>query len=930
MQKLPRIISVLIGISLLGPTAAVAQTTVDKYRAFRIQNSSVEVISKINADLSSGAAKDAFGQMIKGERQRIRYLSGQDDVDKFLGAFNTTLKTTRDQHQAQELLSKTGAETVKTAAAIVGGYAEYLPTKHLTKVLVPAIQKGVELTADKYVKDKVDANRSEMDQLIRDRINLLYSNGVDVTDPSHDRQQFENLFAAATGDIPALNRDDYAVFNKELVKYAYEFIRKNRDEIQKLNLKNEQRYEEMRASFAAQLSQVEKRVTDEVRKEFRELGESVANLTKNQEEIVETLDSIKATVRQNERRIRVLEAEMVTVKNDVGQLKRVQDEHTKLISQNALQISILSEYTFQGLNTEQKLEALKKGHFDNIFEKEADKKSLVDKLEKIKTTETIVSVGQNVSAYANQSYDFLVQTGMLKGKDAQRVGKFVKYLTSAIQVGAGAAKLYAGDPSGVLNIMAGVGGLFSGSPQKSAELQFLEQMYEVMNQRFDKIDQHLTVIESKLDALGEAVIDMHKTLMASFQIVGGELERINWKIDNLYQITSALLFKDYDACRNIEKARIENGVEFVTYSDYGDFHSQDIGKCLRGMNDLSISNNNVFFYFTAVRNEANKDFVDYEVTQVYEPMRELFRATYRARISDAIAALLYPTKTIRDTNKPLLALKGAGGPNPVEPNVVLANYLNYELIDQFTGLLLTYLPYYEISWDNADFKPDSLDAYLSRNVIQRGVKNTLVRARLQKLLDLTDIAIAQQSLVAGNLMLEPTHTILFTGNQKREDIILTSSILRKNKLFARNFASLLLHKNLGISETKKVNGEVVSASRYPEFLKEYERVRQAPGEVASLNKFIYLNDVKFKYNAADGKIYLTFTRIGDEIDILVPEPAAVLGNQMHNTEALFSLLETRQKLVNKLLDISFTRNAAALPANTGATEDHFKYSFVTN
>ena len=989
MLKLSRAISLLIGLSLMAPTAAVAQTTVEKYKAFRIQNSSMEVIGKINTELSSGASKDAFGQMIKEERRRIGYLNSQDDLDKFLGAFNTALKSTKAQHRQQEFFWKAGAETVKIGVGGVLGVLndflpeQTLPGKYLKKVLDSATQKGFEVTVDKYIEDRVvNTNRAEMDQLVRDRVNLLYSNNVDVTDPSHDEQQFRNLFAAATGDIPALDRDDYALFNKELVKYAYEFIRKNRDEIQKVNLKSEQRYDEVRASFAVHISEAEKRITEEVRKEFRELGESVANLTKNQKEVFETLDSIKADIRNNEKRIRVLEAEMVTVKNDVSQLKRVQDEHTQLISQNALQISTLSGYVFDGLSTEQKLEALKRGDFNNIFRNEENKEALIKDLEKLKATETIigifdglsteqklerlkrgdfnnifrkqeekdalvknleklkaaetaetiVSVGQNVSAYANQSYETLVQTGVLKGRDAQRVGKFMKYLTSTIQVGTGVARLYAGDPMGGVSVLAGIGGFFgtSRSPQVSAEMKFLEQMYEAMNQRFDKIDQHLSVIESKLDALGADVINMHKSIMASFQVVSGELERINWKIDQLYQITSTLLFRHYDACHAIEKARIDNRVQFITYSDYGDFHTNDVGECLRGLNDLSISNNNVFFYFTAVRKEANKQFVDYEVVQIYEPTRDLFRTTYKARIGDAMAALTYPTETIRDTNTPLLALKGIGGQITVDPDEVLANYLNYEMINQFSGLLLTYISYFEISSDSPNFKPDSLDVYLLRTVRQRGFKNSLVQTRLQKLLNLTDIAIAQQSLVAGNLLLEPAYTIMFTGEQKSEDIKLATSILRNNKLFARNFASLLLYKNLGILETKKVNGETVSASRYPEFLKEYERVKQAPEEVATLNKFLYLNDVKFKHSAADGKIYLTFTRLGDEIKILVPEPTVVLTNQMHNTEALFSLLETRQMLMSKLIDLSFTKNTATLPVSIGATEDHFKYSFVAN
>ena len=241
------------------------------------------------------------------------------------------------------------------------------------------------------------------------------------------------------------------------------------------------------------------------------------------------------------------------------------------------------------------------------------------------------------------------------------------------------------------------------------------------------------------------------------------------------------------------------------------------------------------------------------------------------------------------------------------------------MVNQFSNLQLTYFTYFEISASDPNFRPDPLIKYLSRPNEEQAAKNTFLRLRLERLMNLTDYAIAQQSLLAGNLLIEPAYSILFTSSGTSEDKRMAVDVLSKNKLFALNFASYLLYKNLGLSE---------SSAKYTDFVKQYEKVKAAPETVGTLDQFASVNDIRFKYNSTDKKFYLSFKQGGQDVDLLMPEITTVRENQMKNTEALFALLQTRRMLANKLIDLSFTQN---LPGAQGASEktlDFFKYSFI--
>lgn len=889
---------------LVGNSANAQQATVNNYETFDIRNSSCEIFNSVNIELGKPAYNDAFLSLKKS--QQVKYpLQTQNNVDGFISDFNLTLDNAKKRYESQEFLWKTGKEIGKYGLSVLGNYAQALPTKHITNFLTPAIQQGYELYVDKEIQKGVDEQKEDIDKIIKDRINLLYTNGIDVR-TANDEKAFKDMFELAHGDIPALSREQYGMFTKELTKRAYDFMAANRAEIRLIDLKTTQQYEEVKQQVNSKIEGFQKKITDDVNAKFKELRNSIAELAENQMAIFKTLDNIQERVKANEVKIAALEKDMVRFKDDIVQLRAVQEEHSKLIAQNAFQIDILSGYTFQNLNTTQKINALEKGHFDNIF-KATEKQKLLEELKDIKTKETIISVSSDIENYSKAVYGGLVNTGIIKGQAAKNVGKFI----DAVSFLTGIARVYAGDISGLTSIVSGLGGLFGGEPKPSPEMQMLSQMYEVMNQRFDRIDQHLGIIETKLDTLASITINMYKTMVMSFQYTGNQLERIIWKVDNLNVKATALLYNDYQACKTLKDIWQARNVSFNSYSDYQTFYGQECQQCLQGLTDFTIGKNNSYFFVSSNPQLKNEDVVKNEITEIYEPTRNLFKIFYSQNINSAMYALMFPFSTTNNANKPLYYVSKMDSLKLLDIKQVFDNYFSYEMVNEFTDLILSFGNYFLIKGSNENFKPLSLNSYLKSNPIN-GVNQDLLETRLTKLLNIVQYSISQQSLMSGNLMLDPIYSTLFNYSTDENAKDLSIKTLNNNKLLATNFAIYIINKNLDFSDTAKVQRLYLNASTDNKSLD-------------TLNSLITLNDIKFKVDAVTNSLQLTFDRKGQAINIICPDFTTILENKMINSEAIYSLLDSRQKINSKLIDLTFTKNLQM----TNSMNEKFKYYYNT-
>lgn len=888
----------LLGLVVTLTSSLYSQSLEQEFKKYSIQNSSCELLNAVSKEVNL-STNSQVQQFLSTRRADLAFNS-QSDVDSYLKDFDATLSRTKQKYEAQEVLWKTGAEMGKYGINVLGNFAEALPTKYLTNFITPAVHQGFELYVSNAISEAVESHRNDLDKIIQDRVNLLYSNGIDVT-TANDQKAFEDLFAVAHADIPALKREDYPVFNRELIKRAFDFIAKNRADIELLNLRTNGQYENAKALMQNQLQMLEKEITTKVDTDLKELGYSISALAKNQEAIFTTLKTMQGRIASNEKRIRVLEKEMAQVQMDVDQLKAKQDEHSKLISQNQFQIDILSGYTFQNLNTDQKIAALRQGHFDNIFQT-AEKNKLLNELNEIKTKETIISVSKTVESYAGIGYQALVQSGLLKGKDAQNVGK----LLYGVSIVTGIARVYAGDFSGFTSILSGIGGLF-GKPQESAEVQMLRQMHQAMNERFDKIDANLAIINTKIDTLTSMIYNMYKGLAFAMQYTSDQLDRMEWKINNMNSKATAFLYKDYQACKTLKDIWDRRKITFTRYSDYQTNYNATCQKCLEGLNDFTIGKN--LNYFTVSFNEQlkNERVVLMEVVQIYEPTKDLFKHFHSANLNEAMNGLMFPFKRTNEVNRPLYVISRLKNLRTLDNRDVLDSYYSYEMIPEFTDMMLRFSPYFEAAGSNSNFAPMPVSQYLTSNNAN-GVNQDLLEFRLLKLLDLTQFAISQQSLLAGNLMLDPMYSTLFGYSTDNTAINLSVKVLGNNKLLAANFASLLINKNIVIQDSARL-------------MRLFDQNKANKQNIDTLNSLIRYDDFRFEYNEQDKKFYLTFKRQNQDIKILCPNNLTILENKMINTDAIFLLIKARDNINSRLIDLTFSSNVGT----SEVTAERFKY-----
>ena len=225
--------------------------------------------------------------------------------------------------------------------------------------------------------------------------------------------------------------------------------------------------------------------------------------------------------------------------------------------------------------------------------------------------------------------------------------------------------------------------------------------------------------------------------------------------------------------------------------------------------------------------------------------------------------------------------------------------LNYEFLIQFSNFFIYYSPYFEIAQDQ-NFNPYTLEEYLRRPETNSAQIKTEQINRIKKLIELTEQSIMQQSLLSGNTLLDDVYQT-FRQNESPEKILLVNKVLENNRLFAYNFATYLLHKNLRVTsgQSQLIN--------FKEIVDKINQDQTATKEqLDTLNKFMVENTPNgtftFKFKEADKKLVISYTKENNTVEMAIPDSDIILENRMINSEAIQPLLRLRERLIEKLMD----------------------------
>lgn len=914
-------------------------STIKKYNDFNIIYSSIGALNSINKELLKENTKQKFLKNNEVKLQQLGSNSNENFTRDYLIDFNKRFTSLKSAYSAQEFLYKSGAELSKYGVEVAVKYVDMSPTKLVTNFITPAVERGFGLYVDNLVAEKITSDRNRLDDLIKNMVNIVYNhNGSDLRiDQNYD--SFKNMLYLAVNDMPSMNREDYPIINKELLKYAYKYIAENRDAILLLDLKINNQYDKIKDEFNSKIENLKKEINENTKEEIGKMVLSIESLISNQERTDLIIDEIILKVNQNQSQIKALDHSMKNAQENISRLNDLTKKHDILLSKISFQVDILSGYIFQNLNTSQKIKALESGQFDNIFKDKKEKEDLISKLKNRETVETFVSVASTVSTISAETYNVLIDNNLLKGDDAKRVGNFMYYFQNSLNLGIGAGKLYAGDASGFINILNGVSGFLGKAkkPVKSPEFKMLEEVYKTMSIRFDNIEERLYKMNIKIDTLMKKVYEMNRSMMLSFQIMNNDLNYIKNRTDEIYNMERIELYKSYK-CRELEAARQDRGYKLENYSEYEKLYdpiSDICDDCLKSMQDfLSNIDDFGFFYFTSNLTPQTKFSGQYEKDYFFTPTKALFDEYYKSNHSLYLNSCKFPVSKINDMSlisSPILKLNLP----TIRSGFADEEYLSYVTIIEIASFYLTYGLFYEIKRNN-NYRPLPLDTYLTKDTTFIATRKVIQKRKLTKLYNLCDESITQQAITSGHLLMDPLFSILFDGKHNEKLEKLGMNALLTNKILAMNFTSYLLYKKLRVFNLKGQTQDAIDNKNFNEFKKYYIDILnkidsnklKAEEDLIKINSLVTLNgnDLKFIYDKTDKKLKLLISRSGIDVNLFVPDPNYILENRMQYTESLLPLIVTRELVYDKLLDVDFTSTLKDIQGSN-INWNYYKYLF---
>lgn len=664
-------------------------------------------------------------------------------------------------------------------------------------------------------------------------------------------------------------------------------------------------------------------VSVDLRKEFRDLRKGLDTLVSNELKVVNTIAGFKRDIDERTK-------ELNKIVDKSGQ------KYKELLTEVMVKSEIISGFMSNTLNVTSAIQNLQNGPVGYLINKDK-RESLIQNLEQLKIptlTGAIAGLGD--------------LAGLLKGiPGAKQVEKYVGYAKQALNVGKSIVGLVSSfTPLGFVSAISGLGnllgGLFGGGGP-SKEEQMIDELRKDMMHEFEKVhaqlsimDKKLDLIISKIDTLIAFAKTINENIVRGFEYQGNKLDYLAYIEETNFNLVKSLVFKDYNKC--IELNEKSTGWEFKSVANLEAMHKArgiEIDKCLTSLFvDFSNPYNSWFFN---EQNSIQSDDIKKQYSNwknIISPSFSIFKDQYSTEsdknlLLKALLTLTFPVKETHASQyllgETFKALEIDNSEKYVSDSI-LNSGLNSKLIVNYVENYLHFLPYYEFSEQPGDWRYSFLD-YLKRAASNPEIlteRKKKIIEDLQYFLKLTNSSLAQQSLYSGHLLLQRIHSILFkTGARNQENLDNAIKLLENNHLLATNFATFLINNSF-----YGPNSDSLRAT----FLEKYYACKADTSKCTSLNSFVeaeypYLRfafDSKFKM--IELKIDKSITGI-KEITLPVPDPIVVFQDKMLYTEGLYHLIDIKRRIINKLIDYTFTEYLPEREKEAQISSEHFKYLY---
>lgn len=613
--------------------------------------------------------------------------------------------------------------------------------------------------------------------------------------------------------------------------------------------------------------------------EFKKLGAEINTLSSNERTVQNTLLRIQHDFDSVQQQIQQLAPQNAL-------------QMTRMIQENFIRSDVINKYVNKGLEVYTTISTV-----SDIYASVSDPDFIaslsLDNLNLPTLSEAFSSAAGIASSLGN----------VFPNARFPEVANIANKLMSAVNIGTGIGELFSYNPMGLINIFSGLSGLFGGKPEPSPEMKMMQHMMDYMQDQFSNIDTNLHIIERQLDNLTTTVQHMYSDMMKSFSVIGDDLNRIQRQDDALLNRTSLLLRSSWNLCPDVR-----NGIqEIKDYRDYDDFlqNCHECSDCFSAITRYTIKQNGDF---NTELNSSNFNLADLIVNGVFNPTTALFKLYNANQLGDAVNALNIVPKNIDANGNIYFNVTQKDRVSTIlNKDSVFATYYDYEML----GAQINYLDAFSYMYQIADinFHVPAFYTYLTERPAVKKLRNAFVTERFRDLLDLINYSITQQSLMAGNTMMNYTYNYLLGAcdcNTLKDSQILRTivTVLDSNILFAKNFASMLINKSIN----RTITNDKARAARFTELY--------FASDISRLNNEFSLPMVS--YANTGHQIVLEIKGRGSRnISIPVPPPSFIISGEMAQSPGLYILLAAKQKAVDDLIDLTYFQNftpAAGLQA----------------
>lgn len=403
-------------------------------------------------------------------------------------------------------------------------------------------------------------------------------------------------------------------------------------------------------------------------------------------------------------------------------------------------------------------------------------------------------------------------------------------------------------------------------------LQYMEYQTQLIQNGFEQLSERLVRIENKQEDILFIlmnILDQHKPLFNKYSPILNDY--IFEKFGDFAKFVES--YPDFTSILPELKKRVADDKETQVYYDYLMAKKQ--------RND-----------------QTTNRYIDFEFGEIYQPMLKIFNTFFSTpeEKNNAISALFFPAKYIGDSLTLMWEVTESQqiGHNNTPRLLEEGSYYHPDSIIFTANLFLQCCVFFDIA-KNKDYDPckDSKE-YLE--MIQNNTKLLPNRNQerineTQNLLYYTNRAIAQQTLLAGHLLLPPIYYALMEASVNPETQQKIAKLFDNNYLLSTNFANYLLVDLL------QINNSQTKTTNLSNYITAYTQ--------KDLQVIKYLNnhqDIQFVLK--NNNLCLTFKNV----TIACPTPEQVTSQEMIYPNTLYELFLTKQKLEEKLIALQLTTN----------------------